>query len=326
MENNNPQTQDEISFMKKLYARLHTAKIGRKISALVLTAATALTISACTIGEHNQNNGADSGYTDKGEQRKYSELLEEVLTDPYYTQCISKAMNNPEYRQSAAFDSHPYAFLESQGYDVNAIMNGEQECRTVTYVLNEEPTNLYMYVKVTVGNAYESYLLKYELTKQEMKDYQTMHKFMIDGIYHCHSRAPFMNDKISELKTPEIVGTSIIKKSVMDKEVEDYPKHLKNHPSQRCEYIIINYDEIEGTFKLIMIPIITSRACEDSFIMDCDYKNYRYPAYEGNALSMGFNYHSIREKNSEKKITTQFDTQTYGFSSTVDLPEEYQQD
>lgn len=309
--------------MNELHSRI--ANVACKITALVLTASTVAALSACKKNsEHNQNNGTNSGYTD--EQRKYSELLEEVLNDPYYTQCISKAMKNPEYRKSAVFDSHPYAFLESQGYDVNAIMNGEQECRTVSYELEQEPNNLYMFVRVVDGDAYCYYLLKYKLTEQEMKDYKTMHLFYIEnGLYRCHFSAFFLNDKISELKTPEIVGTSKIVKKTTDLNMANYPKHLEDHPSSACDYAILNFNPEDKTFKFLMIPRLSLKACTESYLVDGNYYNRSYKVfYEDGALALGFDYNAIRKINSTNRRITYFNTQDYINETTNTLPEEYQ--
>ena len=111
--------------------------------------------------------------------------------------------------------AHPYGFLESQGIDAQAIKNGTNKfCRTTPFVLDETPNRLYMAITVKTGKSFDivekdldqnivsegstdqlstCYLISYDLTEQEMRDYNAMYKK--GNIYYN-----FFNDAISRQK------------------------------------------------------------------------------------------------------------------------------
>ena len=319
--------QNQVNLTRRLYSRFHTAKVAKRITALVLVGTILTAVPACKTNDSNNSTDNPSyNHSQTNENKKpYSDLLDAVLNDSYYSECVAKAMNNADYRSSAVFDSHPYAFLESKGYDVSAIMDGIKECRTVSYVLDEEPNNLYMFVRVVEGEAYHSYLLKYELTNQEMKDYKTMHSFDNGGVRACHSKAPFLNDKISELKQPTIVGTLKAVKSVADTHEKEYKKKLKNHPNDYCDYAILNMNDNEKTFDFLLIPNISNTATSNKTIVDIDCKHRDLITKNGDVYTMGFYFDAIKQLEVSKHNAQIFDTQSYGFSKANELPKEYQQ-
>ncbi len=138
---------------------------------------------------------------EESEEGRYSKILQNVLDNEYYNNLIDTAKaGNPDLYESAKFAPHPYGFLEDEGYDVEAIKNGEIECLSHPFVIQEEPNSLYIMVRTsTDATVYTHYLIKYDLTDKEMEDYQMVHE-------KSFIQACFMNDMISQMKTPTVIS------------------------------------------------------------------------------------------------------------------------
>lgn len=225
MENNN--NENKTSLLARLFARYHDSKIVRRILGLAITSAMVVTAAGCNVNDfipsdtnapteqtqpNNENNSTntsteDSTSTPSNENSKpdlsqYSELLQYVLTDSYYNDIIDKLNSGQINKDSAFLDPHPYAFLEDEGFNIDNIKNNLLTCNTRAFVKENEPNNLYMavYVETKAENPFlTEYMLKYTLTDKEMEDYAMIHS----GNY---LQAVFMNDAVSELKTPEVLS------------------------------------------------------------------------------------------------------------------------
>ncbi len=142
---------------------------------------------------------ASNGGTSSGENGKYSNLLMSVVNDEYYKSLVQN-QDRGDYAKPQ-YDPHPYAFLEEAGIDVNKILNGTYQAETMSFVLEDEPNNLYINTKVLIDDSYwHSFLITYKLNDKEMADYFNMHG--ADNSYHYYWPAFFMNDKISATKDP----------------------------------------------------------------------------------------------------------------------------
>ena len=166
------------------------------------------TTTTTTQGPNNNNQNQNT--------KQYSQLLQNVLNDEYYDSLLNQVISgNTEILKTGAFAPHPYAFLEDEGYDVDAIRQAPNELsRTITYVLEDEPNNLYMFTRVLIDNSYYAvYHLRYTLTDKEMEDYNFLfdgnHQFAETNLNFLRESA-FINDKISEMKTPTVLGESKI--------------------------------------------------------------------------------------------------------------------
>lgn len=263
MDNNNENTKEKIiNLIRKLSSKLHSAKITQKILSLVLASATVLTISSCTImptpdpndntvnnGQNNNgNNNQNNNQNNQIDWSEYSQLLEDLCKDEYYVNLLAQARNgNSALYETGEFDPHPYAFLENEGFDVKKIKNGSIEAHSLSYVLDEEPNNLYINTRVLQDNSYwVSYLLKYELTDEEMDDYHMLH----DGHF---TQAMFINSFISKTKDPVSAEKTKIKTNIFDSLVE-FISNKKLVSSKNCNLIITNPNLKEHTFDTIVLP------------------------------------------------------------------------
>lgn len=208
--------ENKQSLIKKLSTKLHPAKICKKLAALTLAVGLTLGVTACTNNNGNNNPGTTPPGTQQGQYSQYSQLLQDVLESDYYNLLISQAKNNTSLYEKATFDPHPYGFLEDQGHNVSEIKNGNLECYTISYVLDAEPNNLYISTRVeNPGEYFTCYLLKYQLSDKEMSDYKLTHDpNYTSSAYYIQS--VFMNDAVSNVKTPTIVSQSKITKTAFN--------------------------------------------------------------------------------------------------------------
>lgn len=254
--NNNNQKPNLIARLNTIF---HSPIIKNTISALIMAGAIAISANSCSLPPKGPSS-SDVETNNKGQNNinkysQYTELLQNVLNNEYYNQLIGQAEADFDFYKTGYFDPHPYAFLEDEGYDIQAIKDNEIECYTMSYILDEEPNNLYMYTRVAnEGDFYTNYLVKYTLTDKEMKDYKLTHedtnnssKFYIQSV--------FMNNEISELKTPTIVGESNISFDAFKKFTKDM-ENRSHSKSDWCDIIMINPSKEDYTFDLILIPRI----------------------------------------------------------------------
>ncbi len=203
-------------------------------------------------GDNNIDTDNNNNDNSESKKEKYSAILQNILNNEYYNEMIEKAKTNKELYNDGIFKPHPYAFLEDEGFDIDAIKNGSIDCYTMSYVLDEDPNSLYMNTRVTENDVVYTYLVRYELTNQEMSEYTLLHNAS-DPLLLKYVQAMFINNTISEMKTPEIVGTSQMS-------VEAYEGMTKSMnglfdlSTKTCDIIMINPNQEERYFNLLLIP------------------------------------------------------------------------
>ncbi|MBR2970152.1 MAG: hypothetical protein IKC49_03765 [Clostridia bacterium] len=218
MENN---TQENL-IAKKINLLSAIKNVSKKSLIAVMLASMLATTPACTPrdndpntnengNENNNQNNNGSGQNGGSENNKYSvysKLLQGVLTNQDYNQLIEKYQ---DYTTDILNHIHPFGFLEDEGYDISAIKSGQLDCRTNPFVKKVEPNNLYMAVAVKDGNYYSNYLLKYELTDQEMNEYLSF-----SGGRYSTYQAYFMNDAISRSKNVTVLSETTINSNLFN--------------------------------------------------------------------------------------------------------------
>lgn len=155
----------------------------------------------------------------------YSKLVQNILKSDYYKNLVNENYG-PDMNSSPLFDPHPYAFLQTQGHDVDAIKRGDLECRTCSFIKETEPTNLYIITYVENASAtpyYTEFMLKYNLTEEEAEDYDYLHGSN-NGIA---LQSVFLNDEISRVKTPTIVSKTNMSVEAHKGMQEDVKKNNK---------------------------------------------------------------------------------------------------
>ena len=195
-----------MSLIKKL-----TEKTKKRIVATVLAGGIALSglgMTGCTSCNPDPNNtnppitnpGGDNGGTqapgnnnggNSGSQTpdysKYSQILQNVLTDDYYTSIASIENSDTDYGKKRWSYNHPkalsipYGFLEDEGLDIESIKSKYLPVKSCIYLIEND-----LYIEVLAGIKsttkfitdeniyYANYLLKYNLTNQELKEIKTL--------------------------------------------------------------------------------------------------------------------------------------------------------
>ena len=242
-------------------AKLHPAKITQKLTALALAITIILTLSSCnellppTGGSESNPDSSQADPNNPSQDEngfsQYSELLQYVLQDEYYDSLIREMHRGAT--ASAKYAPHPFGFLEDEGFDIEAIKQEEIPCYTTSYVLENEPNNLYMFTTVTNKgeNTNTNYLLKYVLSEEEMADYNMIHGAKVG---HYYIQSVFMNDAISQTKTPEVVGELKIRTDVYE-ELKKTINLKKILDTNKIHTIVYNIDQEENSFDMSIIPL-----------------------------------------------------------------------
>lgn len=233
--------------------KLHGSKILKRVGVLLVAVAFATSLSACKPNNNNDNGGnGGNGYS-----ALMRSVLESAENQALVADYAERSANydefyyylrdeNPYYY--CKFNSHPFAFLSKQGYDVEKIKSGELSCQTFTFVKKDEPTKLYMstkvqddvqYGKVGMFTCFVSYLISYDLSKQEMADYKNVHEQKL--IY-----ANFMNNEISAQKQETICLKRIVGynsyQDLLNTVRRTYYSKIKEI-AHECFYVSSNYEE-----------------------------------------------------------------------------------
>jgi len=195
--------------------------------------------------QNNNNNNQNNNQNDNNNQNnnnnqpdysKYSQILQTVLTDNTYNWLIQEAEDDKEngdrttYKQDNKYKSIPYGFLEDEGFDIEAIKSNQIKCETETFILDDEPNTLYMTCRVenkASTDYYTHFVLKYNLTEQEIKDLNLVFKNISQG-YTASYQAPFFIQELSiQKEAVKLSETNITKSSEekAEKHIKDYARN-----------------------------------------------------------------------------------------------------
>ncbi len=176
MEFNNKLKVKEFSFQTKL------SGITKVISGLVLAAFIAISMPACAVSDGNNGGSGDNttdGTTpgDNTSGSKYSQIFENVLNSDYYDKVIDDYVASGNKDADNSKSPIPYAFLEREGLDVDAIKDNQLECRSYAYTINNDTSRLYLSTAAETSEGYyANYILSYSLTQQEYDDLYMLHE------------------------------------------------------------------------------------------------------------------------------------------------------
>ena len=253
-----------VKAVKRVSNKLRDSNVWKKIASLVLAGSIATTFVGCA--NNNNSSGSkkpDDSTTintdiDKVDMTMFSYLTNNLF-DSEECQKLNKAIeSNFEKGFYKDVYGNPYAFLKEQGYDVDKIMSGEQDCLTSAFVLNTDNNgvkvdgtyqvvpDLYMGINITddTNTYYNQYLIKYALSEQEMTEYHALHN-------QRYTQSLYLNNILSQNKTPKLLMTGKIN-------IESYNamrENLNNHfvIPDYCDYVIQKLGEKNGKpyFKVV---------------------------------------------------------------------------
>lgn len=182
-------------------------RIKMAVTSLALAASAAfLALTGCTTdtADPGTTPGTTPGADPGTNPTEYSQLVTDLANDTEVNALIDQANQDTSLFSTPLFDPHPYSFLEKEGLNVEAIKSGDLYCRTVSFVRDDEPNNLYIMTyaeSAGVEPYYSEYMLRYTLTDQEMEDYDKLH----DDEY---IQAVFLNDAIAAAKTADVISAT----------------------------------------------------------------------------------------------------------------------
>ena len=234
--------------LKVIFQRFRLIKTLPSLFLVISLAFAPFTISC----SNNVNDLGTNPPSQEQEESEYSQLLLNVINDSQYNSLIQKCMSGVISAKDELFDPHPYGFLESQGYDVSKIKNGNLSCYTNSFILDEEPNSLYIatFVETKASTPYYTeYLVKYTLTDKEKADYHMLHD---EEFIH----SVFINDEISKTKTPTIVSKTrctVEAHNGLQKSLENlYSAKQMLNGMPVASILLKSFDVTNGTFEVYL--------------------------------------------------------------------------
>ena len=242
--------EEKTSLLSKLSKKLK--KAGLIASAIVSVGL----VAGC--GNNNQNPSQEPEQHEQQEEQhtehkdEHSNLLYTIKEEK--KSMIDGLKNGTIKEDSLHAYSHPLHFFEGQGIDVNAIKIGTAFASTKSYMVENEPNNLYMFTYCTNGSSsyYNEYTLCYTLTDKEVEDYKLLHKTN-------RIEAVFMNDAISATRSPEILSSckcDVSAHESLQKSLSGLSYTKKMLDTSSIDILLKDFNETDQTFNVLAYPKI----------------------------------------------------------------------
>lgn len=284
----------------------------------------------------NNNGGSNNGgSSNENDYSQYSQLLQNVLNDEYYNSLISQAKENPTIAQSAYFASHPYAFLEEQGIDVDQIKRGYLSCETYAFTKTSNSNNIILITHAENASGYfDEFILEYELTDEERKDYSSVNSFPNNtGVTKANAyyQKCFINDQLSKNKTPISVNHKKISIAARDSLKEDADVlELANGANAgrcwTCDIVLKDYNVEENTATFIVLPLSGECRSVVDFTCSGEYSVYGVTVENG-VFTKPYNFGSnltLSETNSVLALKSVYTFGINEYTSFADFKDDIQ--
>ena len=234
-----------------------TVKITTRMAAILLSVALGVAVLCGCSAKTPETEPSGPDISQGGSA--YSKIFEKVLNEDYYNNLIKAAEEDSQFQYTGYFDPHPYAFLKSRGHDIDAIKNDELACRTVSFVREDEPNNLYIMTYVeskTTDPYYTEYMLRYTLTDREMNEY----KFLHNDNTRYYVQAAFKNDEISAQKKATVISETKMNKTAHEEMKEsistvNISKNKLN--TDWADILLKDFDEATQEFTIYIYPYLS---------------------------------------------------------------------
>ena len=261
------------------------SKLGRRITTALLIAtmaiSVALTAAACdsvtikdngdgsyTVTPNGGNQNGNQGGNNQGDGNnnpkpapdysKYSPLLQEVLANPEYDALYSRYESNELFESTNHYDpgsnlmeAIPYEFLASKGEDIEGIKNGSVWVNSNLFTKENEKDTIYDRLQITYEvkngeNYINQYLLKYEISEQELDDL----KMLYNGRYY---QGPVMFQNLASKQQPEVISEFSINENVYKKLLNNWnnEQFIKDLFGGKAETFIVTNIEQDSNNSLV---------------------------------------------------------------------------
>ncbi len=194
-------------------------------------------------------NPGQNGGTQNPDYSKYSQILQNVLTDQYYKNLIitdkfgSKDYGNKNSYAHQKFKAIPYGFLEDEGYDAEKIKDRGNNIHVDSnmYTIGND-----LFIELTVEtkastNYYTQYIVKYNLTNQELKELNALFvNVRSDRHKDCkvtNYQAPFFVQELSYHKNAELISKMNITHSALLAVTDYFNRYDYNSSTNHVTYI-----------------------------------------------------------------------------------------
>ena len=215
----------------------------------------------------SQNSGNNNGGSQNPNYSKYSQTLQNVLTDSYYTTIIGDAKstdddyvyNHPRYQPI------PYGFLEDEGFDISKFKTKQLSCTSELYSIGND---LYIELKAEIAastNYIANYVLKYSLTEQEMSELNKLFSSLYYSTYQyaTYFQAPFFVQELSYSKDPEVQSVGYTTAECNNSSVEFFNAREMIGTSHMATYLKSEYvDNSQTVYHYYIVrPKVSESKC-----------------------------------------------------------------
>lgn len=233
-----------------------------------------------------QIGGDGSATTPEEDDDSYSQIISNIMENEYYKTLMNNYISSADNRDSQIYDPIPYAFLQSEGYNIERIKNDEIECNSMPYMKDGEENNLYIALRVETDAQtpyYTCYTLKYELTNLQMSEFLNLNR-------HEYYDAPLFVQELSYQKTPVVESEASIKIDTFDYIVRSFA-NSKSCPAQELfgttdiTMELLSFSEQNNTLVCQMRKKRSSEVVDDTVIRTA----YLVPGFPGWEVSSIYN-------------------------------------
>lgn len=200
-------------------------RVKRKLAlALLSFVALANGLTACQTleksnGESTSISGTmeeESGGNGNSEYAEFSEIMQGIFSNGYYYSLISvdkdyvDAGLTPKSYKNPKYNAVPYGFLKKEGFKIDEIKLGDLYSKSDMYL---EDNNLFIELRAEIKssrNYLANYLLKYELTDQELTELTALFTSLSNTEKKTYYYAPFFIQELSNQRDPEVVSKAYI--------------------------------------------------------------------------------------------------------------------
>ncbi len=193
---------------------------------------------------------------------EFSQAMQNVLTDNNYLGLIAEAEKHSSLgaysKNNNAYMAIPYQFLTDEGFDVINISKNNLRARSELFTMGNDLYITLYAEKAASTNYFANYVLKYELTDQELSDLNRLYSSASPVSDATYVQAPFFIQELSKLKTPEVISEAYITPQAYEKVNADF----KNDP-------VFEHGILNATF---MKHELNTLGCDDYTFLVCEGK------------------------------------------------------
>ena len=201
-----------------------------------------------------------------------SQLNSFILKNDEYNKIISNSEGTESSKHETFYemDPHPYAFLKSQGHNIDAIKNGTNYCYSISYTLDNVDNSVFIASKIHEHNVSTHYIIEYKLSDTDMKFFKKVNSSQ-------YYQAAFINDAISQLYQP--VNVSSVKLTQASCKALDETFATSFNKTLGCNYSMLFVSNVSSETNVVTLNAVpmfktTSNIDNESRMKTVEVKSY----------------------------------------------------